>query len=107
MMFGLEIAGFKKRLESYKESENLERFWIWYGPSPRICSKIWSDLQTTNVLCRVACDANPLHLLLALWFLKAHPAETELVEQFHKSNKTVHKLSAFSVKKFSYRGLIR
>ena len=33
--------------------------------------------------------------------------ETELVEQFHKSNKTIHKLSAFSVKKFSYRGLIR
>ena len=99
MVFGLEIVGFT-RWKSYNESPNVERFRSWYRPSPKI-SKIWSDLQTTmNMLCRVASDANPFHLLLALRFLKAYPTETELAGQFQRSNNSAaRKWSSFYVKK--------
>ena len=52
------------------------------------CEKIWFDLQN-SVECCIGSDANPLHFLLALCFLKGYPsAETELAGTFAMSEKT-------------------
>ena len=47
MRLGLEIAGFKK-WDTYEEHTNVARFRGWYGPSAKICSKIWLDLQSST-----------------------------------------------------------
>ena len=87
MILGLESAGFSG-WERTSNARNVERFRCWYGPRPKCCEKIWFDLQN-SVECCIGIDANPLHFLLALRFLKGYPsAETELAGTFAMSEKT-------------------
>ena len=97
MILGLESAGFTG-WERTSNAANVERFRCWYGPRPKCCEKIWFDLQN-SVECCIGSDANPLHFLLALRFLKGYPTETELAETFAMSEKTVRKWTSFYVQK--------
>ena len=99
MRLGLQIAGFDK-WETYMEHTNIARFRAWYGPTPTTCAKVWLDLQSSTVDgCSIGSDANPVHLLLALRFLKAYPSETELAGTFQISEKSVRKWSAAYTRK--------
>ena len=94
MRLGLRIAGFDK-WEAYMEHTNIARFRAWYGSTPKTCAKVWLDLRSSTVDgCSIGADANPMHLLLALRFLKAYPSETELAGTFQISEKSVRKWSA-------------
>ena len=99
MILGLESAGFSG-WERTSNATNVERFrCCWYGPRPKCCEKIWFDLQN-SVECCIGIDANPLHFLLALRFLKGYPStETELAGTFAMSEKTVRKWTSFYVQK--------
>ena len=99
MRLGLEIAGFKK-WETYEEHTNEARFRGWYGPSAKLCAKIWLGLQSSTLdECRIANNENPVHLLLALRFLRAYPSEKELAGTFGMSEKSVRKWSAAYTRK--------
>jgi hypothetical protein len=87
LILGLESAGFTAGWERTSNATNVERFRCWYGPIPKCCEKIWFDLQNT-VECCIGSDANPLHFLLALRFLKGYPTETELAGTFAMSEKS-------------------
>ena len=85
MILGLESAGFSD-WERTSNATNVERFRCWYGPRPKCCEKIWFDLQNSVECCFGSDDANQLHFLLALCFLKGYPsAETELAGTFAMS----------------------
>ena len=99
MALGLDIAGFKN-WEICKEKTNMERFQGWYEAKTKTCAAIWADLQmTTDEVGRIESDANPVHLLLALRFLRAYPSELELSGSFQMSEKTVRKWSDLFVRK--------
>ena len=99
MGMGLELAGYK-RWQSYKEGKNVEHFKAWFGAKPISCEKIWVDLQTTtNEEARIKKSANPLHLLLALHFLKAYPTEKKFAAIFSMSEVTVRKWSSLYIRK--------
>ena len=95
MGMGLETAGYRS-WQTYKEEKNVERFKAWFGAKPISCEKIWSDLQTTTINeARIEKNANPLHLLLALHFLKAYPTENKLTAIFNmNSERTRHLIPA-------------
>jgi hypothetical protein len=98
---GLETAGFFK-WESYLPSTNIDRFRGLYGPSPEICETVWIELQMSdNDDCHIGDDANPLHLLLGLWFLRAYSTERELAGMFKMSEKAVRKWSGTYAYKIS------
>jgi hypothetical protein len=91
MSLGLEWAGFM-RWKNHKHETNLEHFKGWYGASPKSCERIWFDLQTTiEEEFRINSDANPLHLLLTLHFLKSYQTELILSPTFSMTEKTVRK----------------
>ena len=101
MKLGLETAGFS-RWEMYLEHTNIDRFRGWYGSRPTVCETVWRMLQwSVNEECRIGSDANPMHLLLALRFLKAYSTELELAGQFKITEKAVQKWSGMYVRKIN------
>ena len=98
MILGLESAGFTG-WERTSNATNVERFRCWYGPRPKCCEKIWFDLQNSVECCIGSDDANQLHFLLALRFLKGYPTETELAGTFATSETTVRKWTSFYIQK--------
>jgi hypothetical protein len=91
MSLGLEWAEFM-RWKNHKHETNLEHFKGWYGASPKSCERIWFDLQTTiEEEFRINSDANPLHLLLTLHFLKSYQTELILAPTFFMTEKTARK----------------
>lgn len=78
MGLGMYLAGhhnWKRR----KEETNVEVFKTHYGACPKVCERVWSDLQTSeDPSLRVGSKDSPLHLLLGLRYLKAYPKDTEL-----------------------------
>ena len=81
---GLEVAGFKG-WQKCKLKTNVERFKALFGTTPAVCKMVWDDMETS------ASKMIPLHLLLALRYLKAYPLEVELLAMFKMSKKTVRK----------------
>jgi hypothetical protein len=91
MALGLERAGFI-RWKNHNYKTNLEHFKGWYGASPKSCEIIWVDLQTAiEEEFRINSDANPLHLLLTLHFLKSYQTESILAPTFRMTEKTARK----------------
>jgi hypothetical protein len=97
MTLGLDIAGFRHWMRCIGATT---RFNGWYGTEPTTCEAIWVDLQTTtDDDGRIENNANPVGLLLALRFLKAHPTEKELSGAFKMTDKTVRKWNTFYARK--------
>jgi uncharacterized protein (UPF0248 family) len=93
MGLGMPLAGFNNWRTRKKES-NVEIFISHFGASPNVCERIWVDLETAvDPSLRVDDETNcPLHLLLALKYLKAYPADVVLGGFFGiKSRETVRK----------------
>jgi len=101
MALGLEWAGFV-RWKKHKYETNLEHFKGWYGASPKSCETIWVDLQTTiEEEFRIDRDANPLHLLLTLHFLKGYQTEWQLAGLFRRPRRQRESGSAYTWRKCS------
>ena len=80
------ISGFAR----VKKATNIERFASYYGTSPKVCAKIWVDLQELDD--GISQNENPKQFLLGLRFLKQYPTEHELCSQLGvNSPKTVRK----------------
>jgi hypothetical protein len=91
LALGLDIAGFKN-WKMCNENTNMQRFQGFFEAKPEACAAIWLDLQTTfNQEGRIESNAKPLHLLLALRYLRAYPTELELSATFHMSENSVRK----------------
>ena len=68
---------------------NQRRFKNYFGSTPYVCTLIWEDLQTTEILeARVEKkDINIEHFLMAMHFLKTYPKEYEREVAFDVSEK--------------------
>jgi len=94
---GLEIFGYV-RWRSYKESESLKKFRKHFGVSPRTCRDVWRALLNCRSLPE---DANPKHLLLAIFFLFEYPKENNETSRFGMSAKTARKWRKLYISKIS------
>ena len=85
LYLGLYLAGFTElQINNTNDKTNNERFVSWYFANPTMCSKIFEDLQTTNIEAAKLEDPTPKNLLLALYFLKRYPTKSQLAA-FNKS----------------------
>jgi len=101
MQIGLETAGYV-RWRDYEMETNIRNFRAHYGPLPKSCMQMWSDMQESeNEDCKLEPDAKPVHLLIALRFLRKYPTETDLASFFRMTEKTVRKWVHIFVKKIS------
>lgn len=91
MGLGMNLAG-PSSWRRRKEETNIECFVTHFGANPKVCARVWLDLQTaTDPSLRVGAKDSPLYLLLALRFLKAYPKDAELCGFFDMSAETMRK----------------
>ena len=73
MRLGLSHCGFSdKTINRLSVDARLDRFKDKYYIPPSICSTIYHDIQTDNCVNKIV-KPKPLHLLLALFYLKKYP----------------------------------
>jgi hypothetical protein len=88
---GMNLAGpstWKRR----NDEKNIETFVTHYGVSPKVCARVWSDLQAaTDPSLRVGAKDCPFYLLLALKYLKCYPKDELLCGFFDIAAKSMRK----------------
>jgi hypothetical protein len=98
MALGMHLAG-PPNWERRNHETNVRAFVSHYGACPMVCERVWWDLQTNEEE-----DGSinfPVHLLLALRFLKAYPKDDELCGFFGMSNGTMWKWRDLYVSKLA------
>jgi hypothetical protein len=80
MALGMQLAG-PSTWRRNIEATNVKAFVTHYGAPPKVCSAMWFDIESSEEDPLGQWD-KPLHLLLALRFLKAYPTDAELCAFF-------------------------
>ena len=89
MAMGLNIKNKNENWRRRSHARNLDDFSKWCGASTDTCSQVWAYTQEH---CGLDVGViKPIHLLLALRFLRSYDYEWKLGDDFNLSDTTVRK----------------
>lgn len=71
----------------WSDSECRRLYKVWYGCSPEICAKIWTELQLFDLIANCA-RSHPEYLLWALDLLRCYDLEERSARFYHTTAKT-------------------
>jgi hypothetical protein len=91
LAIGLDVAGFNGRQANRSAKTNKRRFLGHYGVTPESCSKIFDDLQTTQIPEARISKPDVDNFLMGLCWLKTYPIEEESAGKFKVVEKTARK----------------
>lgn len=92
LALGLELVGFKRsRQQKTCEKTNYSRFRASFSCGPKACSKMFRDIQTTNIADARINEPDSHFFLVAVNWLATYKKETEMAGFFDTDEKTLRK----------------
>lgn len=107
LRIGLECLGYSPAMQgNVQRSTRIDRFKSHFGVHPKVCSKAWETLQTTDLTAAKLAPGqnkakNFLDFLMCLFVLKTYPTETVAASRFQVNEITVRKWTRFYTNKLA------